>query len=180
MERTDVREAGDFTARGVLIERSILLVLVGGLLIGVLAILRPFATPILLGAVIATAAWPLRQSLVRRGLTHGIASMLLFLVALALVVVPIVVIVPHVADQLNNTIQHIELYFSQTPQRPAFIIGVPLLGRRLAAAWDIVARVRGNIRALMELYTADVEQWIVLLARAIMDSVLQVLSPPLR
>ncbi len=175
IERADLREAGDFATRGVLIERSILLVLVGGLLLGVLTILRPFATPILLGAVIATAAWPLRQSLVRRGLTRGIASMLLFLVALALVVVPIVVIVPHLADQLNNTIQRVELYFSQTPQRPAWIIGVPFLGRRLAAAWDVLARVRGNIRTLMELYTADLEQWIVWLARAIMDSILQVL-----
>ena len=41
-----------------LLERAILLLLFAGLLIGVLAVLRPFATAIMFGAILAIAAWP--------------------------------------------------------------------------------------------------------------------------
>jgi predicted PurR-regulated permease PerM len=56
----------DDTARVALIEHSILVLLVLGLLIGVLAIVKPFTAAILFGASVATAAWPIRQALVRR------------------------------------------------------------------------------------------------------------------
>ena len=58
----------------VLIERSVALLLVLGLLLGVLAILKPFTTAILFGGALAIAAWPLRQALLRRGLGRGMAS----------------------------------------------------------------------------------------------------------
>ena len=51
----------DGAARVTLIERSILMLLVVGLLIGVLAIVKPFTTAILFGASLATAAWPLAR-----------------------------------------------------------------------------------------------------------------------
>lgn len=55
---------GDDAARVALIERSILVLLVLGLFIGVLAVVRPFTIAILFGAALATAAWPIRQVLV--------------------------------------------------------------------------------------------------------------------
>ena len=58
----------DDAARVALIERSILVLLVVGLLIGVPAVVKPFTMAILFGAALATAAWPIRQALVRRGL----------------------------------------------------------------------------------------------------------------
>src|SRR5215470_17978853 len=67
---TDERMRDD-AARVALIERSILVLLVVGLFIGVLAIVKPFTTAILFGAALATAAWPMRQALVRRGLGRG-------------------------------------------------------------------------------------------------------------
>jgi hypothetical protein len=66
----------DSVARVAMIERSILVLLVVGLLIGVLAVVKPFTTTILFGAALATAAWPMRQALVRRGLGHGPAAAL--------------------------------------------------------------------------------------------------------
>jgi hypothetical protein len=53
---TDERMRDD-AARVALIERSILVLLVVGLFIGVLAIVKPFTTAILFGAALATAAW---------------------------------------------------------------------------------------------------------------------------
>ena len=66
----------DDAARVELIERSILVLLVVGLAIGVLAVVKPFTTAIRFGVALATAAWPMRQALVRRGLGRrpGVAA----------------------------------------------------------------------------------------------------------
>src|SRR5208337_1359163 len=97
----------DSAARVVLIERSILVLLVVGLFLGVLAIVRPFATAILFGATLATAAWPLRQSLVRHGIGHGMTAALLLLLSLVLIVLPILVVAPRLANQLGEGMQHV-------------------------------------------------------------------------
>jgi predicted PurR-regulated permease PerM len=167
--------SSDVSTRGVLIERSILLLLVGGLLIGVLAILKPFATPILFGIVIASSAWPIREFLVRRGMSRGLAAMLLFLLTIVLVAVPTLIVVPHLADQLNGTIMRIESYFARAPEQPGWIKTVPLVGRRLDAAWSLLVKAQGNIRTFTELYTGDLEQWIIRAAGAVTDSIVQVL-----
>jgi predicted PurR-regulated permease PerM len=52
---------------------------------------------------------------------------------------------------------------------------VPLLGRRLGAAWDRVVEVKGNLRALLEPYTANLEQLMIGAARALADSLVQVI-----
>jgi hypothetical protein len=64
----------DSVARVAMIERSVLVLLVVGLLIGVLAVVKPFTTAILFDAALATAAWPMRQARVRRRLGHGPAA----------------------------------------------------------------------------------------------------------
>ena len=165
----------EVAARVALIERSILVAIVVGLSIGVLMIVKPFTTAILFGATLATAAWPVRQALVRHGLRRGSAAALLLLLSLVLVVLPMLVVAPHLADQLSRGIQHIQSYFATTPEQPAWIKGTPLVGRRLAAAWDRVVQVEGNLRALAEPYTANLELVMIAAARALADSLVQVI-----
>ena len=165
----------DDSGRVALIERSILVLLVVGLLIGVLAIVKPFTTAILFGAALATAAWPIRQALVRRGLGHGSTAALLLVLSLVVVVLPMLVIAPHLADQLNLGVEGVETYFAATPQPPAWMSGVPLVGPRLAAGWQRVVEAQGNVRTLLEPYTADVGHLMIAAARALADSLLQVL-----
>jgi predicted PurR-regulated permease PerM len=165
----------DDAARVAMIERSILVLLVVGLLVGVLAIVKPFTTAILFGAALATAAWPIRQALIQRGLRRGPAATLLLLFSLVIVVLPMLVFAPHLADQLVRGIQRVQSYFGATPEQPAWIRGVPLMGRRLAAAWDRVVEAQGNLRTLAEPYTADVEQMVIGVARALADSIVQVI-----
>jgi hypothetical protein len=69
--RSPDKGTGDNAARVALIERSILILLVFGLFIGVLAVVKPFTIAILFGAALATAAWPIRQALVRQGLARA-------------------------------------------------------------------------------------------------------------
>ena len=165
----------DDAARVALIERGILVLLVVGLFIGVLAIVKPFTTAILFGAALATAAWPIRQALVRRGLGRAPAATLLLLLSIVIVVLPMLLFAPHLADQMIRGTQRVQAYFAATPERPGWIGSVPLLGRRLGAAWDRVVEVNGNLRALLEPYTANLEQIMIGAARAVADSLLQVI-----
>ena len=165
----------DDTARMALIERSILVLLVVGLLIGVLAIVKPFTTAILFGASLATAAWPLRQALIRRGLGRGSAAALLLVLSLVVVVLPMLVVAPSLADQLSQGMERVQSYFAATPEQPAWIRSLPLGARRLGAAWDRVVEVKGNLRALLEPYTANINQMMIGAAHALADSLVQVL-----
>jgi predicted PurR-regulated permease PerM len=157
------------------IERSMLVLLFLGLLVSVLAVLRPFATAILFGAALATAAWPLRQALIRRGLGRGTAATLLLLSAIALVGVPVLVAAPSLAEQLSQAMQEAQSYFSVSPEMPAWIAGLPLVGRHLAGYWDRVVEAEGDLRALVEPYAATLQQIMVTAARALADSVVQVI-----
>ena len=165
----------DLTARVALIERSILVLLFVGLFIGVLAVVKPFTTAILFGAALATAAWPMRQALVRRGLGRGLTATLLLLLSLLLVVLPLLVIAPHLADQLGQGMDRVAAYFAATPEQPAWITGLPLIGRRLGAVWDRVVEAQGNLRTLVEPYTAYLEQVMIGVARGLADSMVQVI-----
>ena len=72
LDATDHPNASEATRDGAervaLIERSLLVLLVIGLFVGVIAILKAFTTAICLVPRSRTAAWPLRQALVLRGL----------------------------------------------------------------------------------------------------------------
>src|SRR5437764_13800373 len=98
--RSTGQGTGDDAARVALIERSILVLLVLGLFIGVLAVVRPFTIAILFGAALATAAWPIRRALVRRGLGRGPAAALLLLLSLVLIVLPVLAFAPHLTDPM--------------------------------------------------------------------------------
>ena len=54
--------------------------------------MRPFATAILLGTILAIVAWPLRDFLLRSGLKRGLDATLLLLLALAVVVLPLMAV----------------------------------------------------------------------------------------
>jgi predicted PurR-regulated permease PerM len=82
---------------------------------------------------------------------------------------------PHLADQLVSGAQRVQSYFAATPDQLTWIKAVPLLGRRLGAAWDCVVEVKSNLRALLEPYTANLEQLMIGAARALADSMVQVL-----
>jgi len=167
--------ASDGGPRVALIERSILVLLLVGLFIGVLAIVKPFTTAILFGAALASATWPARQALIRLGLGRGQAAVLLLLMSLVVIVLPMLVAAPHLADQLGQELLRVQSYFAATPEQPAWIKSLPLVGGRLGAAWDRVVEVKGNLRALVEPYTADLKQATIGVAQAMAESLLQVI-----
>ena len=76
--------------------------------------------------------------------------------------------------QLSQATQRVELYFGATPEKPDWIERVPLIGRRLSAGWDRIVREEGDLRTLLEPYTADLEHWLIGAAAAAADSLVQV------
>src|SRR3954466_7208426 len=99
-----------------LLERAVLLLLFAGLILGVLAVLRPFATAILFGTILAIAAWPVRDLLLRCGLKRGMAAALLLLIALAVVAVPLIAVAPGLSERLTQGANRLRDYFASAPQ----------------------------------------------------------------
>jgi predicted PurR-regulated permease PerM len=174
-ERPQELRPDDSGIKVVWIERTVVVLLFLGLLVGVMEVLKPFTTAILFGAAVATAAWPLRQFLVSRGLGRGIVAALLLLCSLLLIVVPVLVVAPHLADHLAQGTQRVQVYFAAAPQQPAWLSGLPLIGKRAVSAWARMVEVQGNLHALLEPYAARVEQTIVLAAQDLADSVVQLI-----
>ena len=158
-----------------LLERAVMLLLFAGLLLGVLAVLRPFATAILFGTILAIAAWPLRDLLLRRGLKRGLAATLLLLLALAVVALPLMAVAPGLAEHLAQGGHRLQAYLASAPQVPPALAGLPVVGERLAGVWDQAMLAEGGIRAVLEPYSAALRQAFVGVAGALAESVLQII-----
>jgi hypothetical protein len=158
-----------------LLERAVLLLLFGGLLVGILAVLLPFTTAILFGAILAIAGWPLRDFLLRCGLKRGLAATLLLLLALALIALPMMAVAPGLAEQLTQGAARLQDYFASSPQAPSWLAGLPIVGARLARIWENAMSAEGGIRALLEPYSTSLRQVFVAAAGALAASVLQII-----
>lgn len=169
--------AGAATSTGTtqLLERAFLLLFFAGLLFGILAVLRPFTTAILFGAILAIAAWPLRDFLLRHGLRRGLVATLLLVLALAVVVLPLMAMAPGLGERLTQGAGRLRDYLASAPQIPPRLAGLPVVGDRLASMWDKVLLAKGNIRTVLEPYSAELRQIFVGAAGALGQSVLQII-----
>src|SRR5499427_1901072 len=154
----DEPRAAPATGTTQLLERAVLFLLFAGLLLGVLAVLRPFATAILFGAILAIAAWPLRDFLLRCGLKRGLDATLLLLLALAVVVLPLMAVAPGLAERLTQGASRLQDYFASAPQVPSWLAGLPIVGERLARIWDQAMHAEGGIRTMIEPYSDALRQ----------------------
>jgi predicted PurR-regulated permease PerM len=140
-----------------------------------LAVLRPFATAILFGTILAIAAWPLREFLLRCGLKHGLDATLLLLLALAVVVLPLLAVAPGLAERLTQGASRLQDYFASSPQAPSWLGGLPIVGVRLARIWDQAMLAEGGIRAFLEPYSDALRHAFVEAAGALAQSVVQII-----
>ncbi len=170
----DVRTSRD-PDRALWIERSVLLLLFLGLLIGVWQILRPFTTALLFGATLAIGVWPVRQALVRHGFGGKTAAAILFVLSIAFVAVPTLVIAPRLVEQVTQGVGRAEAYFASAPEPPGWLSGAPLVGKRVVAVWKRMVDAQGNIRTFLDPYEATVRDFLILAAKGLADSVVQVL-----
>ena len=157
-----------------LIEHTIIVMLLGGLVLGVFLVLRPLATALLFGAILAIATWPLRRMLVRAGLGHATVALLMLLAALLLIGLPLLAAAPRLTARLAEAGRQLELALaglSTTP--PDWIAALPVVGSPLARSWQDVAGSGGNLSAVLEPYAEWIRESVLAAARALADSVLQ-------
>ena len=99
----------------------------------------------------------------------------LLLLSIVIVLLPTLLFAPHLADQMvraRNVCRHVSRRHPSSQPRSK---SCRSFGRRLGAAWDRVIEVKGNLRALLEPYTANLEQLMIGAARGLADSLVQVL-----
>jgi predicted PurR-regulated permease PerM len=158
----------------VAIERAMVLLLCAGLVLGVLQVLRPFATAILFGAVLAIAAWPLRERLVRLGLARGAAAGVLLLLALATLAVPALVLAPGLSGEIARGSERISAVIAATPRvAPDWVAALPLVGGQLAGFWNDLFAGEYNVVELVSPYSEQLRQALVGVAGAVADSLIQ-------
>ncbi|HYZ33605.1 MAG TPA: hypothetical protein VE684_15145, partial [Crenalkalicoccus sp.] len=120
-------EGAAATAR--VVERAIVLLLLGALLAGVALVLAPFATAILFGAILAVATWPLRALFLRAGLGGGAAAVLMTLAALALFGLPAILAAPRLAAGVAEGVADLQaLLASMAGEPPGWVARLPLAG----------------------------------------------------
>lgn len=159
-----------------LVERAVVLLLLGLLMLGVALVLRPFATALLFALIIAVATWPLRSVLVRSGLSPGLTATLMSLAGLLAVGLPVLAIAPRLATRMAEGARHLEAYLATLPSTPPdWMTRVPLAGDPLARLWRDVAGAGGNLQALLGPYADWLRQGVLAAAHALADSALQFL-----
>lgn len=174
LRKSDVAPANN-SENAVWIERIVIVLLFGGLLIGVFEVLRPFTTAILFGGILAIAAWPCRQALVQRAaLSRGWAGTLLLLLSIALVAVPLLLVTPHLVEQVRIGVQRAQSYLAAAPEAPAWLTTLPFVGDKLGSAWVHLVTTEVDIFALWRQYASPIEKMLLVVAQGLADSAVQV------
>ncbi|WP_160939460.1 AI-2E family transporter [Teichococcus coralli] len=156
------------------VERTIVVMLFGGLVLGVVLVLRPLATALLFGAILAIATWPLRRMLVRAGIGHTATAVLMLLTSLLLVGLPLLAAAPRLAARLSEAGLRLEATLATLSAAPPdWVLSLPVVGSRLARGWQELAGSGGDLRAAMEPYAEWIRRIFVAAAGAMADSVLQ-------
>jgi predicted PurR-regulated permease PerM len=111
-------------------------------------IIKPFMVPILWGAIIAMAAFPLVKWLQpkvgdRRGLAAGLVTLLFIL----LLVVPTWQVTDALIGSIKNLATNLEAGEVQVPPPPAGVAEWPLVGERVFGAWT---QANQNLEAVLD------------------------------
>jgi predicted PurR-regulated permease PerM len=125
---------------------AIVILLVGGCYL----VLEPFLTATLLAAVACVSTWPLYLWLLRKFKGRQNLAALTMTLSLALVVIlPLALVAYNMADNVtafyNALIQVVE---SDPPAPPAWLRGIPIIGKSADAYWNLVATSQAELAIL--------------------------------
>ncbi|WP_431283561.1 AI-2E family transporter [Humitalea sp. 24SJ18S-53] len=161
---------------GLLIERSIVLALFAGLILGVVYVLLPFATGIMFGTIMAIAAWPLRQMLVARGWQRGWVAGVLVVGSICVVLLPVLAIAPALSDQITDSVTRLRELLASAPAAPPGWVGdIPFVGPRIAQYWADIMAGDGHLTALIAPYRQTISTTLLSVASGLAGSIVQLL-----
>jgi predicted PurR-regulated permease PerM len=132
------------------IDRTITLVVLVVLLVGVFRVLQPFLSAIAWAAILAAALAPLYRLLLSRTQRPVLAATLMTLLILMVVVAPFVIVGATLAENFDRMAVFVrDAIASGPPDPPAWLAQLPLVGERATAYWASLAH--DSARVLAEL-----------------------------
>jgi predicted PurR-regulated permease PerM len=144
------------------------------LVLGVLLVLRPFATAIMFGSILAIALWPLRDALVKRGVKPGFAAGLLLLMLLVLAVGPVLALAPSLVATAEIGVHLAREAIANAPETPPdWLTGLPFIGAQAGAWWPRLMHGDASLAALLAPYAGQIRGFLLGLGAALVDSALQ-------
>lgn len=143
------------------IEDLLLIVAVGLLVAGNIAVLAPFASAILWAVVLCYATWPLFVRL--DGFLGGRKSLAALGMCLAVTVVlvaPFLIVALSLGDNLARLVALVQDGLAQaSPTPPAWLARIPLVGGWLAGQWSAIAVDPGSLAERVKQALPGLAQW---------------------
>lgn len=159
-----------------IIERALALGLVALLLLGVMWVLQPFAMAILFGAFVTIATWPLRQAVVRAGLSPAQAATAMLLVVLLLVALPVIIWAPTLPEQIASLSERLRAALAHAPaDPPPLLASIPVVKGYAQEYWPRLQAAQGDLKTLMAPWSGQITQALVALGQGLVESALQIL-----
>lgn len=163
METVVNREDREFVRRA--LEAAIRIALVAALAWWCFAIVKPFVMPVLWGVIFAVALYPIFEWLkAGMGGRRGLAATILTLVALAVLIVPIIVLSTSMINSVHHVAQGVESGTLKVPPPPEGVAEWPVIGEQLAIAWG---EASSNFQTFFERYREQLKPvWAFIVAQA--------------
>lgn len=122
------------------------------LVAGCFLVLRPFLAAMLLAAVVCVSTWPLYLWLLRKLKDRKTIAALTMTLALALVVIlPLALVAYNLADNVTAFYDWAKQALEAGPlEPPAWLKGVPIVGRSADEYWHLIATDREEMDALVK------------------------------
>jgi len=156
-----------------MIERLLALGAFACLLLGVALVLRPFVTGILFGGIVVIATWPIREALVRNGVSVGLTASLLLLVALGTVGIPAIVLAPGLAERIVEGIQRLQAYFAGAPELPNWLAHIPFAEDSIARIWASLSDPGSAFQTFVRPFSTELRKIFIEVARAFAEGTFQ-------
>jgi len=153
-------EEREFVHRAV--EAAIRIAVIAGIIWWCLSIIRPFVAPVLWAVIFAVALFPVFSWLKgKMGGRGGLAATVLTLAALALLIVPIVMLSTSMIGSVQTLTQDIQAGTLVVPAPPEGVADWPVIGEKLAPIWELASE---NLQDLLVKYKDQLKplwSWVV-------------------
>lgn len=132
------------------------------LLIGCLAVLRPFLSAILWALILSFATWPVYAWLERmlKG-RRGLAALLTTLLLALIVLMPLVIAGSSLTDEFGQTVAWVRTAMNEgPPDPPDWIASIPVIGEYLYRYWAGLAHNNSQLLSEFGKYLLPASEWL--------------------
>jgi predicted PurR-regulated permease PerM len=151
---------------------------IGGLIAASFLVLRPFLPAVIWATMIVVATWPtLRAVQTRLWGKRSLAVAVMTLVMLAVLAIPLTVAVLAIVDRADDVVTWSRSLIARpVPELPAWVIGLPFVGKKLAAEWSkITSAPSDELAGRITPHIREVAHWLIAQAGSLGTLLLQFL-----